>query len=101
MKAYSSDRPPLIQQLGVNLYAFNHNIQEVEEGYEYVPFYFNHFPLREEVINQLVANTYPYGEELAIQRKGIANPQSDEFTSYYNNVEYIKHKVTLEYETMV
>lgn len=100
MKAFSNGRPPLIQKLGANLYAYNHDIQEKEEGFEFQPLYFDHSPSREEVINQLVVNSYPYGEELAIQRKGIADPQCYDFVNYYNNVENIKLKVTQEYEQM-
>ena len=100
MKAFSNSRPPLIQQLGANLYAYNHDIQEKEEGFEFQPLYFDHSPSREEVINQLVVNSYPNGEELAIQRKGITDSQCDEFKNYYNNVENIKLKVTQEYEQM-
>ena len=97
MKAFSNCRPPLIQQLGANLYAYNHDIQEKEEGFEFEPLYFDHSPAREEIINQLVVNSYPYGEELAIQRKGIADPQCEEFLLYYDFVEKIKYKVTQEY----
>lgn len=97
MKASSNNKPPLIQQLGANLYAYNHNIQEVEEGYEYHPLYFDHEPAREEVINELVLKSYPFGEENALQRKGILNPQDEEFMAYYANVEMIKSKVTQEY----
>lgn len=97
MKAFSNNRPPLIQQLGANLYAYNHDIQEVEEGYEYQPLYFDHEPAREEVINELVLKSYPFGEENALQRKGILNPQDEEFLLYYDDVERIKYKVTQEY----
>lgn len=97
MKAFSNNRPPLIQQLGANLYAYNHDIQEVEEGYEYQPLYFDHEPAREEVINDLVLKAYPFGEENALQRKGILNPQDEEFLLYYDDVERIKYKVTQEY----
>lgn len=100
MKAFSNSRPRLIQKLGANLYAYNHDIQEKEDGFEFQPLYFDHSPSREEVINQLVATSYPYGEELAIQRKGIADPQCYDFVNYYNNVENIKLKVTQEYEQM-
>lgn len=97
MKAFSNNRPPLTQQLGANLYAYNHDIQEVEEGYEYQPLYFDHEPAREEVINELVLKSYPFGEENALQRKGILNPQDEEFLLYYDDVERIKYKVTQEY----
>jgi hypothetical protein len=97
MKAFSNSRPPLIQQLGANLYAYNHDIQESEEGFDYNPLYFDHSPSRGEVINDLVTTAYPHGEENALQRKGILNPQDQEFLSYYNNVEEIKLKVTAEY----
>ena len=100
MKAFSNCRPQLIQQLGANLYAYNHDIQEKEDGFEFEPLYFSHSPAMEEVINELVVNSYPYGEELAIQRKGIADPQCEEFQNYYNNVEAIKQKVTQELEKL-
>ena len=98
MKTHSNARPERIQQLGLNLYAYNHNIQEVEDGYDYEAIHFDHIPSANEIINHLVSQAYPNGEELAIQRKGIIDPQNNEFVNYYQNVEQIKAKIKLEYE---
>ena len=98
MKTHSNALPERIQQLGLNLYAYNHNIQEVEDGYVYEAIHFDHIPTANEIINILVLQTYPDGEELAIQRKGIIDPQNNEFVTYYQNVEQIKAKIKAEYE---
>lgn len=97
MKTHSSTNPVRIQQLGLNLYAYNHNIQQVEDGYVYESLHFDHIPTSNEVINHLVSRAYPDGEELAIQRKGIIDPQNNEFVSYYQNVERIKAIIKTEY----
>ena len=99
MKTHSNAQPERIQRLGLNLYAYNHNIQEVEDGYDYEAIHFDHIPSANEIINHLVSLAYPDGEELAIQRKGIIDPQNNEFVAYYQNVEQIKAKIKLEYES--
>ena len=90
MNTKSEIKPQIIERLGVNLYSYNYNIQEVEERYEFTRYLFDHFPTINEVINAIITSIYPDGEELAIQRKGIIDPQNNEFVSYYQNVERIK-----------
>ena len=90
MNTKSENKPQTIERLGVNLYSYNYNIQEVEDGYEFTRYLFDHFPTINEVINAIITSIYPDGEELAIQRKGIIDPQNNEFVSYYHNVERIK-----------
>ena len=90
MITLSKNKPQTIERLGVNLYSYNHNIQEVEGGYEFTRYLFDHSPTINEVINAVITSIYPDGEELAIQRKGIIDPQNNEFVNYYQNVEQIK-----------
>jgi hypothetical protein len=99
MRAHSDNRPKLVEKLGISLYSYNHDINEVADGgYDYLPILFDHIPKREEVINSIVTAMYPHNEELALQRKGIINPQEEEFVAYYSRVETIKQKVSQEYD---
>ena len=105
MNTKSEIKPQIIERLGVNLYSYNYNIQEVEdyniqeveERYEFTRYLFDHFPTINEVINAIISSIYPDGEELAIQRKGIIDPQNNEFVSYYQNVERIKAIIKEEF----
>ena len=97
MNTKSEIKPQIIERLGVNLYSYNYNIQEVEERYEFTRYLFDHFPTINEVINAIITSIYPDGEELAIQRKGIVDPQNNEFVSYYHNVERIKAIIKEEF----
>lgn len=90
MITLSKNKPQTIERLGVNLYSYNYNIQEVEGGYEFTRYLSDHSPTINEVINAIITSIYPDGEELAIQRKGIIDPQNNEFVNYYQNVERIK-----------
>lgn len=90
MKSQSNTYPERIQQLGINTFAYNYNIQEVDGMYNYETEIFEHYPSRGEVINRIVSNQYPDGEESAILRKAILNPENEEYLEYYKFVEYIK-----------
>ena len=96
MNTKSEIKLQIIERLGVNLYSYNYNIQKVEGGYEFTRYLFDHFPTINEVINTIISSIYPDGEELAIQRKGIIDPQNNEFISYYQNVERIKATIKTE-----
>lgn len=98
MKTISENKPKTIEQLGVNLYSYNYDIQEIDNRYQFERYLFDHSPTDSEVINAVVTSIYPDGEELAIQRKGIINPQNNEFINYYQNVERIKSIIKAEYE---
>ncbi len=95
---HSNGKPLLIEQLGLSLFSYNHNIQRVEEGFTYKAIIFDHVPTQSEVINRIVTEKYNNGEELAIQRKAILNPELPEFIEYNNFVEDVKQKVKMEYE---
>ena len=95
---HSNEKPLLIEQLGLSLFSYNHNIQQVEEGFTYNAIIFDHVPTRSEVINRIVTDKYKDGEEMAIQRKAILNPELPEFIEYNNFVEGVKQKVKIEYE---
>ena len=97
MITLSKNKPQTIERLGVNLYSYNYNIIEVEDGYEFTRYLFDHSPIINEVINAIITSIYPDGEELAIQRKGIIDPQNNEFVSYYQNVERIKAIIKEEF----
>lgn len=98
MKTIAENRPKTIEQLGVNLYSYNYDIQEIDNKYQFERYLFDHSPTYSEVINAVVTSIYPDGEELAIQRKGIIDPQNNEFVNYFQNVEQIKAKIKYEYE---
>lgn len=98
MNTESENKPQIIERLGVNLYSYNYGIQEIGGMYEFTRYLFDHRPTINEVINVIVASIYPDGEELAIQRKGIIDPQNNEFVEYYQNVEQIKSKIKGEYK---
>lgn len=95
---HSNERPARIEQLGITTFAFNHDIKEVESGYEYDTYVFDHMPSKHEVINRIITEKYPDGEESAIQRKGIIDNQNPEFVAYNQFVEGVKIKVAQEYE---
>ena len=97
MKTIAENRPKTIEKLGVNLYSYNYDIQEIDSKYQFERYLFDHFPTINEVINAVVISKYVNGEELAIQRKGIIDPQNNEFVAYYQNVEQIKAKIKTEY----
>lgn len=86
----SNQKPEKIQQLGQSLYAFNYNIEEIEEGYQYDTLIFAHVPKYDEVVNRIIQGKYPNGAELAIQRKGILDRYDDDFVSYNDFVEQTK-----------
>ena len=98
MKTIAENRPKIIEKLGANLYSYNYDIQEIDSKYQFERYLFDHSPTISEVINAVVTSIYPDGEELAIQRKGITNPQNNEFLNYYQNVEQIKAIIKTEYE---
>ena len=98
MKTIAENRPKIIEKLGTNLYSYNYDIQEIDSKYQFERYLFDHSPTISEVINAVVTSVYPDGEELAIQRKGITNPQNNEFLNYYQNVEQIKAIIKSEYE---
>ena len=98
MKTIAENRPKTIEKLGVNLYSYNYDIQEIDNKYQFERYLFDHSPSANEVINAVVTSMYQNGEELAIQRKGIIDSQNNEFVNYYQSVEQIKAKIKSEYE---
>ena len=91
--ANSNIKPQIIEQLGVSLYAYNYNIQEVESGYNYEQIILDSYPVYDVVINTIIKNKYPNGAENAIQRKGILDSHNAEFREYNLFVEEIKKMV--------
>ena len=98
---HSNGKPLLIEQLGLSLFSYNHNIQQVDDGFTYTALIFDHIPTQSEVINRIVTDKCKYGEELAIQRKAILNPNFPEFIEYNNFVDGVKQKVKIEYEEIL
>ena len=109
---HSNEIPATIEQLGMSTFAYNYDVKKVaienQEGegrteYQYKTIVFDHMPTRNEVINRIIAETYPDGEESAIQRKGIINNSDPEFITYNDFVESTKIDVKqgfLEHETI-
>lgn len=104
---HSNERPARIEQLGMSTFAYNYDVQEVsvqtnenEQGrieYQFKTLVFDHKPTRNEVINRIIAEKYPDGEESAIQRKGILDRQNPEFIAYNEFVEETKAKVKADF----
>lgn len=103
---HSNERPARIEQLGMSTFAYNYDVQEVSVQtneneqerieYQFKTLVFDHKPTRNEVINRIIAEKYPDGEESAIQRKGILDKANEEFVEYNNFVEGVKIKVKSE-----
>ena len=105
---HSNERPARIEQLGMSTFAYNYDVQEVSVQtneneperieYQFKTLVFDHKPKRNEVINRIIAERYPDGEESAIQRKGIINNSDPEFVEYNNFVEDTKSAVKQDFE---
>lgn len=105
---HSNERPARIEQLGMSTFAYNYDVQEVSVQtneneperieYQFKTLVFDHKPTKNEVINRIIVERYPDGEESAIQRKGILDRQNPEFVDYNEFVEGVKFKVAQEYE---
>lgn len=94
---HSKETPRRIEQLGRSLYAYNYAVEQTDDGYKYKTLVFDHIPARNEVINRIILNQYPDGEESAIQRKGVLDASNAEFVSYNNFVEQTKSAITQDY----
>ena len=104
---HSNERPARIERLGLSTFAYNYDVQEVSVQtseneperieYQYKTLVFDHSPTRNEVINRIIAERYPDGEESAIQRKGILDRQNPEFIAYNEFVEETKAKVKADF----
>lgn len=94
---HSKEIPKRIEQLGRSLYAYNYAVEQTDDGYMYNTLVFDHIPSRNEVINRIILEKYPDGEESAIQRKGILDPSNAEFVSYNNFVEQTKSEITQDF----
>lgn len=103
---HSNERPARIEQLGMSTFAYNYDVKEVAveniEGeshteYQYKTLVFEHLPTCNEVINRIIAENYPDGEESANQRKGIINNSDPEFIAYNGFVENIKKVIKQDF----
>ena len=95
---HSNTKPQTIEQLGYSLFAFNHNVAQVGNGYEYDTIYFDFKPSYADVVNRVITDRYGHGDEMAIQRKGIIDNQNAEFVTYNQFVEDAKIWVKNEFE---
>lgn len=89
-KTTSAERPQTIATLAVNAIAYNWDVVETADGYEFRQVIFDHHPTRHEVINACIQHHFPNGEEQALQRKGIIDRNDPEFVAYVERVEQIK-----------
>ena len=96
----STERPNRIEKLGHSLYSYNYDIIEVERDgqihYEFERILFDHIPNDADVINRIITEQYPEGEEMAIQRKGIVDNTNEEFVTYHQFIENLKSKIRAE-----
>ena len=94
---HSKEKPLAIERHGLSIYVYNHDIKEVntDDGimYEYEQYIFNQKPDYNKIVNRLIQEYFPDGEEMAIQRKGIVDSTNSEFVAYNLFVEEIKLKV--------
>lgn len=60
---------------------------------KYIKTDFNYKPTYKELINFIVQKEYPDGKELQLLRRGIYNPNDEEYLDYYNNVEQITNEI--------
>lgn len=99
---HSNEMPARIERLGFSTFAYNYNVKEVvvedRIEFQYETLVFDHYPTRNEIINRIISEAYPNGEELAIQRKGIIDNQNIEFVAYNEFVESVKEQVKKDYE---
>jgi hypothetical protein len=104
----SNDRPEKIKKLGHSLFAYNYQITEVSRqvmyeneqetnGFEFKTVTFDHLPTIGEVINAIICQAFPNGEENAIQRKGILDNDNAEFKKYNQFVELTKSMVKQDF----
>jgi len=103
---HSNEIPAKFERLGLSTFAYNYDVKEVEvenqqgdarKEYQYKTLVFNHMPTRNEVINRIIAEKHPDGEESAIQRKGIINNSDPEFIAYNDFVESTKTAVKKDF----
>lgn len=90
---YSQEKPQRWERLGQSLWRFNYNIFESEKGWCFESAIFDHIPSYGEIVDTIIRSQYPAGEENAVQRKGIVNPQCFEFVQYNFFVESIKNEI--------
>ena len=60
---------------------------------KYIKTNFNYKPTYKEIVNFIVQEEYPNGKELQLLRRGIHNPNDEEYLNYYNNVEQISNEI--------
>ena len=103
----SNEKPKTIERLGLSTFAFNYDIKEEilkddneneRIEYQYKTLIFEHLPTQGEIINRIISDKYPDGEESAIHRKGILDRQNPEFVAYNEFVENTKAKIKKEFE---
>lgn len=90
---YSQEKPLRWERLGQSLWRFNYSIIERENEWSFESAIFDHIPTYGEIVDTIIRSQYPAGEENAVQRKGIVNPQCVEFVQYNFYVESIKNEV--------
>lgn len=62
----SKEKPEVIEQLGVSLWAYNYNAIKVDNGYEYEQYIFDHIPTEKEIINRIISDKYTEVDDLEI-----------------------------------
>lgn len=98
---YSQEKPLRWEKLGQSLWRFNYAVTVNDDGFSFKSVIFDHLPTISEIINEIIKDAFPAGEENAIQRKGILNPSCDEFINYNTFVEDIKNEVKENYHEVV
>lgn len=97
MKSSSNIAPKTIEHLGNGKWHYNFNVVQTEvDGearYDYDQVILKGKPTCESTVAAIVRDRYSVDEEMAIQRKGIADNSNQEFAEYNAFVEAIKARV--------
>ncbi|MGL5683575.1 MAG: hypothetical protein ACRDDZ_11085 [Marinifilaceae bacterium] len=101
IEGYSDIQIQPIEELGNDQFYYNREIDrqtlQDERGdvslYSCKRYLCDGVPSYESIVNQIVSYHYPNGEENALLRKGVMNPQNNEFINYNTFVEDVKQEV--------
>lgn len=104
---FSDLKMDAIEELGDGSYYYNRNIKRITinhedriiNSWECERILCTGTPSYESVVDQVVKCHYPSGEDMAIMRKGIVDPNNKEFVNYNQFVEDVKKEVSEVFRT--
>ena len=94
MKSSSNIAPKTTEYLGNGKYHYNYNVVQSEvDRFDYNQVVVKGEPTYESTVAAIIRERYTVDEEMAIQRKGIADNSNQEFVDYNSFVEEVKAMV--------